>query len=380
VLAPDHHQDGTPASLGASALGGRLLTWTAANLPDYPWREGGDPYAVWVAVIMLQQTRVATVLPYFDRFLSRFPSPADLANANLGDVLKAWEGLGYYARARNLHAAARSITDRYDGSLPSDHTLLLGLPGVGEYTAAAVLSIAFQADVPALDGNVRRVICRLYAIEDDPGRTATQGRLAWLASQLLPKGQAGDFNQGLMQFGADVCAARNPRCGTCPVQDLCLANLGNRVGDIPVRRIRQTVPHITVAAGVIRDGAGNILVSQRDVDDMLGGLWEFPGGQCETNETLRDCIRREVEEELGILVDVQQHLVTIQHAYSHFRITLHAYNCQSEGQPRALGVADWRWVAPRDLQTLPFSATGLRIIESILQPDTEPRPIQLDET
>ncbi len=343
-------------------IANRLLEWGAGQRRDLPWRSERDPYRVWVAVVMLQQTRRQTVAAYYRRFLARFPTVGDLARADVGQVLKVWEGLGYYARARHLHAAARRVVAEHGGQLPSDAAALRALPGIGDYTAGAILSLAFGADVPALDGNAYRVLCRLFAVEDDPRRAGTRRRLWALAEGLLPRGQAGPFNVALMDLGATVCVPRAPRCHLCPVAAFCAARRRGLEGELPVRPPRRELPHYDVTAGVIwRDG--RVLIAQRPAEGMLGGLWEFPGGKCEDGETLPDCLRREIREELGIEIAVGAPLTVVRHAYSHFRITLHAFTCRHlSGEPRALGCAAWRWVRPDELHDFAFPVTDQRII------------------
>ena len=348
------------------ALTQQLLAWTAEWLPDFPWRRTKDPYAIWVAVVMLQQTQVATVLPYYHHFLDRFPTLSDLAAADLDDVLKAWEGLGYYARARNLHTAACLVLERHGGQLPADREQLLALPGIGDYTAGAILSIGFGQDEPAVDGNVRRVLCRLFGVDDDLRKAATQQRLRELARRLLPPGQAGDFNQGLMQFGAVVCTARQPQCSVCSLTRLCEGHRLGRQEELPRRVPRRAVPHYEVTAAVIWNDDGRVLIAQRKAGDMLGGLWEFPGGRREPGETLAECLQREMREELDLEIAVGEPVTIVRHAYSHFRITLHAFHCRVvSGEPQALGCADFRWVQLSELARFPFSVADQKIIVAL---------------
>jgi len=357
----------SPHSERCHAIAQRLLAWGMEQLPDFPWRHTDDPYAIWVAVVMLQQTQVATMLPYYRHFLLRFPTLHDLASADLEDVLKIWESLGYYARARNLHASARLVIERHGGRLPADRRQLMALPGIGEYTAGAILSIAFGQDEPAVDGNVRRVLCRLFAVEGDVHRAAIQRRLWELARSLLPPGQAGDFSQGLMHLGAVVCKARQPRCALCPLEELCEARRRGLQGQFPQRRPRRSVPHYEVTAAAIWDGGGRVLIARRPADGMLGGMWEFPGGKCEPGESLAECLRREIQEELGLEIEVGERLTTVQHAYSHFHITLHAFHCRPVGgQPQTLGCSDWRWVQLSQLSDFPFPAADQQIIGALL--------------
>jgi A/G-specific adenine glycosylase len=353
--------DGQPADLAP-----RLVTWYADHRRDLPWRRVRDPYCIWVAEVMLQQTQVATVIPYYAHFLARFPTVESLAAAPLDEVLKAWEGLGYYARARHLHAAARQVAIEFDGQMPDTLDGLLSLPGVGSYTAGAILSTAFGQGVPAIDGNVRRVLSRAFAVEGDVTRGAGQRRLWALAEELLPSGRAGDFNQALMDLGATVCTPRAPSCGQCPLAEDRRAHQAGQEEQFPVRRQRRAVPHYEVAAGVVWNGQGRFLIAQRPVDGMLGGLWEFPGGKREPEETLEACLRRELAEELGIEVAVGAPLTVVQHAYTHFRITLHAFHCRVvAGQPCPLGCADWRWVSLDDLPRFAFSAADHQIIAAL---------------
>ncbi|MFZ5915298.1 MAG: A/G-specific adenine glycosylase [Chloroflexota bacterium] len=344
----------------------RLLAWYAGQRRDLPWRRTHDPYGIWVAEVMLQQTQVVTVIPYYERFLARFPTVAALAAAPLEDVLKLWEGLGYYARARHLHAAAQKIVADFGGQVPDTLAGLMSLPGVGRYTAAAILSIAYGQDVPALDGNVRRVLGRVYAIEEDVTRGAGLRRLEALAQEWLPAGRAGDFNQALMDLGATVCTPRSPLCHICPLAQGCGAHQLGREEQFPLRRVRRTVPHYQVTAGVVWGDDGRFLVTQRPLEGMLGGLWEFPGGKQKPGETLADCLRRELEEELGIRVAVGELLMVVRHAYSHFRITLHAFHCRIEaGEPRALECAGWRWIHLDEARRFAFSAADHHILAAL---------------
>ena len=329
-----------------AAIGQRLLAWYERHGRDLPWRHSRDPYAIWVAETMLQQTQVGTVIPYYERFLTRFPTIEALAGARLDDVLKAWEGLGYYARARNLHRAARRAVEEWGGRLPETPELLRRLPGVGRYTAAAVASIAFGQDASALDANVRRVMCRLYEIDQDPGRPATLRRLEELALATMPPGRTGDANQALMDLGATICTAANPRCLICPLAELCRAQQTGRQDALPVRAGRPNRPHHDVTAAVIGDGSSRFLMAQRPLESMLGGLWEFPGGKRLPGEELRDCLGREIKEELGVEIEVGELLCTVDHTFTHFHMTLYAFDCRiARGAPKCLGCLDLRWVS-----------------------------------
>lgn len=345
-----------------------LLDWACEHLRPLPWRTmPRDPYRVWVSEVMLQQTRVDTVIPYFERWIQRYPDVRALADAPLDDVLKAWEGLGYYARARNLHRAARAIVEAHGGRLPDDPQALRGLPGIGRYTAGAILSIAFGRDEPALDGNIRRVLSRAFAVAE-PRRARLDAALWALARALLPPGRAGAFNEALMELGATVCTPRNPSCARCPWAFACVAHAEGRPTAFPARPARKTIPHYDVTAAIIWREPGVFLTAQRNAEGLLGGLWEFPGGKVEPGESLEDCLRREILEELGVRIRVGKRLTVVKHAYSHFRITLHAFHAwieDGEPEPQAIGCAAWRWITLDEAPSVAFSAADLRILDAL---------------
>jgi A/G-specific adenine glycosylase len=344
----------------------RLLRWAVRHLRDLPWRtEPRDPYRVWISEMMLQQTQVVIVIPYFQRFTERFPTVQALAEAPLDDVLKLWEGLGYYARARNLHRAAQQVVAEFDGRLPDTVEALSRLPGIGAYTAGAIASLAFGCDAPVVDGNVRRVLCRVYAIRGDARQPKVQRKLWTLAEMNLPKRKAGRWNEALMELGATVCLPRAPRCDECPLTPVCRARALGIPEKFPARAARQRTPHYDVTAAVIRK-KGRILIAQRPMEGMLGGLWEFPGGKLEPGESLEECLQREIREELGIEIQVGQPVARVKHAYTHFRITLHAFECRlRKGRPRAIGVSDWRWVKWDELDDFAFAVTDRKIIQAL---------------
>ncbi len=343
-----------------------LLRWFAAGARDLPWRRTRDPYAIWVSEIMLQQTRVRAVVPFYMRFLQRFPTVEKLARAPLDTVLKLWEGLGYYSRARNLHAAAKVVVARFGGQLPHTAEELRTLPGIGRYTAGAIASIAFGRREPLVDGNVTRVLCRLFRIRGNSKTPRIQKRIWSLAADLLPPHKVGQFNQALMELGSEVCVPRHPHCDECPVNRVCEARKHGEQDRLPTRVAKKRLPSYTVAVGVIYR-AGRILIDKRQPEGLLGGLWEFPGGKKQPGESLEATLRREVREELAITVRIERLLAVVEHTYSHFHVRIHAFECTYlSGTPRCLACAAFKWVRPGDLGRYAFPAANRKIIQALL--------------
>lgn len=338
-----------------------LLSWFADHARRLPWRENRSPYQVWVSEIMLQQTQVETVQSYFQRFIERFPTPEALATAPLEAVLKVWEGLGYYSRARALHRAARQVLEHHQGQLPTDPETLRTLPGIGPYTAGAIASLAFNTPVPAVDGNVRRVLARVFAL-DDPA----PGQLEFIVRSWLPDQNPGAFNEALMELGALVCRPRRPQCTACPWHELCRAYALGQPERFPAAKARKPLPHYDVVAAVTIREDRQILVAQRRPEDMLGGLWEFPGGKRKEGESLEAALRRELQEEMGITLEVGAQIEVVRHAYTHFRITLYAYQCRLiAGEPQCIECADFKWATLEDLRALPMAVTDRRIARTV---------------
>ncbi len=348
-----------------STLPNLLLHWYAANARDLPWRKTRDPYRVWVSEIMLQQTQVETVIPYYRRWLKRFPTLKALAAAPLADVLTLWEGLGYYSRARNLHRAAQQVMAEFGGRLPPDTASLQKLPGIGRYTAGAIASIAFNADAAVLDGNVKRVLARVFNLTVDIRSPAGEKELWQLAESLIPTGRAGDYNQALMDLGATLCRPQNPICLLCPLLGVCEAQRLGVTNERPVARKKAPSPHYDVTAAIIRN-RGRVLIAQRPADKLLGGLWEFPGGKCEPDESLPDCLKREIKEELGMRIRVGEQRLTLNHAFTHFKITLYVFEAEwISGKPRALQVAAFKWVRPAQLGDYAMGKTDRAIAKIV---------------
>jgi A/G-specific adenine glycosylase len=339
----------------------QILNWYSRHKRDLPWRGHPDPYAVWVSEIMLQQTRVETVIPYFERWMERFPTVSDLAAATEREVLSLWEGLGYYSRARNLHEAAGIVAKEFGGELPHDPAALRKLPGIGRYTAGAIASMAFGQDVATLDGNLRRVFARVFDVAQAADSLAGEKILWGLAEEHLPKGHAGDYNQALMDLGAGICLPRNPTCLLCPFNDVCKARQLGIQEQRPVLKPKVEIPHYIVTAAVLRRD-GKILLAKRPAKGLLGGMWEFPGGKIEKGETLEACLAREIREELGAGIRVGEAFGIYQHAYTHFRITLHAFLCElTDGEPKPIEAAELAWVSPAELADYPMGKVDRQI-------------------
>ncbi len=348
----------------AAQLRRSLLGWYQQQGRDLPWRRTRDPYAIWMSEIMLQQTQVKTVIPYYGRWLQAFPTVQALAVADQQAVLKLWEGLGYYARARNLHKAAQQIVAEFDGEFPRELESAIALKGIGRTTAGGILSAAFNAPTPILDGNVKRVLSRLIAYPAIPNKALMP---LWnLSEQLLDPKHPRDFNQAIMDLGATLCTRHNPACLLCPWQKSCAAYNQNAVSRFPMTESRKPLPHKHIGVAVITDSQGNILIDRRKQEGLLGGLWEFPGGKIEPGETPEECVKREIKEELGIEIAVQDKLITIEHAYTHFKVTLNVFNCKHlSGDPQPLESDEVKWVTLDEIDQYPFPKANSQIIEAM---------------
>ncbi|NJM96227.1 MAG: A/G-specific adenine glycosylase [Phormidesmis sp. RL_2_1] len=343
-----------------------LLTWYADQGRDLPWRHSRDPYAIWISEIMLQQTQVKTVIPYYERWLDKFSTIEALAAADQQTVLKLWEGLGYYARARNLHKAAQQIVYEYGGQFPRTLADAQKLKGIGRTTAGGILSAAFNLPTAILDGNVKRVIARMVAFPAVPNRALDQ--LWHISEQLLDPQQPRNFNQAIMDLGATLCTRHQPACLRCPWQTHCAAYNQNAVSQFPMTESRQPIPHKHIGVAVITDAQGNILIDRRKQEGLLGGLWEFPGGKIEPGESVEECIRREITEELGIEIEVGSRLITIEHAYTHFKVTLNVFNCRHlSGEPQPIECDEVKWVTLDEIDEYPFPKANGKIIEAMRQ-------------
>ena len=321
-----------------------------------------DLYGIWIAEVMLQQTQLAVALPYWTRWMAAFPSVEDLASASLDEVRLKWQGLGYYSRGRRLHEAAQILVCR---AWP--HTLegWIALPGIGRTTAGSILSSAFNAQLPILDGNVKRVLARLTAHPRPPARDEA---LFWSWSEaLLDPRRPRDFNQALMDLGATLCTPRRPDCARCPLQFHCAAYASGDPCRWPVTDAPKPLPFQVIGVGVVLNAAGEVLIDQRLEEGLLGGMWEFPGGKQEQGETIESCVARELREELGIAVTVGDELITVDHAYSHKKLRVVVHLCDwVSGEPQPLASQQVRWVRPDDLKNFAFPAANAKIIAALL--------------
>lgn len=353
-------------------LSANLIAWFKQFGRKLPWRENRTPYHVWISEIMLQQTRVDTVIPFYQKWLKAFPTIQRLAEADELDILCLWEGLGYYSRARSIHQAAQILVHAYQGELPADPAALRSLPGIGPYTVGSISSIAFGNPVIAMDGNVRRVYSRLRNVEAPLKSKESEAELRAIAEDFLrtPTVQrnAADFLEGLMDLGATICTPSAPRCGECPWQDDCAAKALGLENERPVTEKKAPVPSLVVTAAVIPKEKGEVLMTRRPRKGLLGGLWEFPGGKVEGNETLEDCIRREIREELDLAFEPTRPFGVYRHAYTHFKITLHAFigEIPDDAEPRNLAADDMAWIKPEDLTTIPMGKVDRQIANNYL--------------
>jgi A/G-specific adenine glycosylase len=365
----------------ASDLRAALLDWWEEHGRHWiPWKlraDGSQPepgeslcaLSTWIAEVMLQQTQLQVVLPYWQRWTRAFPTLEALAGAEQEQVLLLWQGLGYYSRARRLHQGARQLLEQ--GSMGADPwprslEAWLALPGIGRSTAGSILSSAFDLPFAILDGNVKRVLARLIASPRPPARELAE--LWWLSEQLLDPQRPRAFNQALMDLGATVCTPRNPACGSCPWRGHCAAYAAGTPAEYPVKDAPRALPFQVIGVGVVFNDRGQVLIDQRLEEGLLGGLWEFPGGKQEPGEAIEATIARELREELAIEVAVGEALIRVDHAYSHKRLRFEVHCCRwLSGEPQALACQQWRWVDPADLGNYPFPAANARIIAALQQ-------------
>lgn len=337
-----------PPPKNLSRMREALLYWYDQHARDLPWRQEQDPYRIWLSEIMLQQTRVETVIPYYKRFLANYPDAAALSAAKEEEVLKLWEGLGYYARARNFHEAVQEVQSRYKGFVPSKPEDFRRLPGVGDYTAAAVMSIAFDIPLAAVDGNVKRVVSRLFNLQGDLQKQAAVKNIKQRAADLLDTNRPGDFNQALMDLGASICTPRSPSCSDCPLKSYCHAWSYDTVSAIPPKKSQKPLPLVEITAVIILKRE-KCLIRQRPRDGLLGSLWELPTLGPDTLSAAQ--------------VTLEEELAVLHHQFSHLRWKVSVFKGNLTGEPPAK--TPWRWVTAAELITLPFPTVYHPAVEAI---------------
>ena len=317
-------------SADTSSFQRKLLLWYKRNHRKLPWRKNRDPYQIWVSEVMLQQTTVQAVLPYYSEWIKTFPDIQSLSKAPLQKILKAWQGLGYYQRAKNLHKASKIIADKFNGHLPQDYKELNKLPGFGPYITSAVLSLAFGKPFPVIDANVRRILMRLKGVRGEADPQNDNALLDFLIPH-FPEKKPGIFNQAMMELGAQVCRPKNPHCLLCPISDYCQAYKDGKQEVIPLPK-KRNYRKIEAVVAVIRRN-GRFLIQKRSSKGLLADLWEFPGGKKRQGETLEEALHREIKEELGTEVQSEKFLIRVQHSYTQFQVSLYAYECGLKNDP-----------------------------------------------
>jgi A/G-specific adenine glycosylase len=359
----NHSPDAANADLSRSVLSKlnqTLLAWYGESGRDLPWRRTRDPYAIWISEIMLQQTQVKTVLPYYDRWLQQFPTVQTLAATDQQTVLKAWEGLGYYTRARNLHQAAQTIVAEFDGQFPADLAQAIQLPGIGRTTAGGILSAAFNLPLPIMDGNVKRVLARLIGLELPPNKALAQ--LWEIAAQLVPADRGRDFNQAFMDLGATVCTPKNPGCEGCPWQFACQAHRQNRQTALPITERKAPLPHKDILLAIVQNERDEVLIVQRPETGLLANLWDFPAIEQPPNAVELATAMPDI---LGFDIQIQTALPAVKHAYTHFKATYHAYICEPIGKPFGNTPKNGKWVGVDRLSDYPFPKSHLTMIAAL---------------
>ena len=346
-----------------------ILKWYNQNHILFPWRETSDPYKIWLSEIMLQQTQVQTVIPFYNRWIKKFPTIYDVAKSSDEELFKYWEGLGYYNRANNFREACIQVINQYNGEIPDNKIDLLQLKGIGDYTSSAISSIAFNKPNYVIDGNVKRIMARILCLPDY-SKTSFNKINKFLITN-INKNKPGDFNQSLMDLGREICKPKNPICKDCPISFSCKSYLTNQVSKYPINNKPKSIkPHYKVGVGIIWN-KNKILITKRKKNGLLGGLWEFPGGKVLNNESITKCIHREIKEELNIQVNVEAFITNIKHQYSHFSIDLYAHHCfYNGGKIKCTSADDWKWVSPKMFSKYPFPKANHYIFPHILDKQT----------
>lgn len=343
-----------------------LLSWFEKEKRSLPWRENRDPYRIWVSEIMLQQTRVDTVIPYYYRFMERFPSIKDLAEADLEEVYRVWEGLGYYSRAKNLHTAVREVNEQYGGVVPDTPEEIHKLKGIGPYTAGAILSIAYGQPEPAVDGNVMRVLSRIFLIQEDITKTKTRKLFEDLVRKIIYKGNPSYFNQALMELGALVCTPKSPKCLACPVHIHCQAVKEGMQEELPIKKKSKKGKSVEMAVGLVRNSENQWLICKRPPEGLLANLWEFPGVEGTTDQ-MQEELSRYLHRNFGVKsLPEEEEVLNYSHVFSHLQWNIHLYPCLMIGLENHMNHSlEYKWVTIDEMEYFPFSASHRKIVQYI---------------
>ena len=328
-----------------------LVPWYSTVNINMPWRQYNDSYNIWISEIMLQQTQVSTVIPYYNRWIIKYPEIKSLIKADIDDLLKLWEGLGYYNRVKNIYNTAQIIHTKYNNLLPNRYDELLALPGIGDYTASAILSIAFNKPYPSIDGNLKRVLTRIYAIHQKDQKLKLYKKYV---SLFYLNYKPGIINQALMDLGREVCTFKNPKCNICPVKNECIAFKTNKINLFSITKKKKTIPAYNIVVGIIFK-KNKFVISQRKPTGLLANLWELPGGKKYQHESAIDCLKREIKEEINISIKNPIYIGHIKHQYSHFKINIDFYCCSYyKGRAKALEAQQIKWICKKDINKFTF--------------------------
>ena len=336
-----------------------IISWYNGNKRLLPFRDTKDPYKIWLSEVMLQQTKVSTVLPYYEKWIIKYPTIKSLYNANLDTLLKLWEGLGYYSRCNNFYKSIKIICDYHNGKIPSDKTTFLSLPGVGDYTASAVLSIAFNKPYPVIDGNVKRVLSRMLGIRRITNYN--KKRMVKFLKSIIHNKNPGDFNQGMMEIGSLICKPLNPCCHKCPLNNYCYSFKKGTPENYPLKVKPKPKPHYKVVVAIIWNNK-KFYIQKRNYNKMLGGLWEFPGGKIEDAENAEAGLIRKIYEECGVSIIILKKAGSIKHAYSHYRLTLHCYFCKLTNHTLKENLKR-KWISIKQIKNYSFPKANHKLFQ-----------------
>ena len=339
----------------------KLLNWYDLNHRELPFRSTNDPYKIWISEVMLQQTQINTAIPYYNNWVKKYPTLGHVAKAKFSELLKRCEGLGYYSRCSNFHNSSKIVLDQYKGYIPRDYKKFIELPGVGEYTAAAVLSIAFNQIIPAIDGNVKRVMSRYLGLKKITPRNYM--RIKNKLKSWIPSQRPGDFNQAMMDLGSIICRPIKPNCNKCPIRINCVGYLNNKPEIYPMKLVKKKFPNFIVVVGLIwrKD---KFYIQKRKIGSMLGGLWEFPGGKISDNESLIIGLEKKIKNECGSEIKVNEKIGVIKHKYSHFSITMHGFNCKEKSKIVHPG-KEHRWINSEQIDQFAFPKANHKLFSII---------------